>query len=55
MMADHRSGHRSGDRSSIGGGLFVQDGTVTIRDRDTLKQEWLNKDDLVKELWQRLG
>ena len=36
-------------------GQTVQDGTVTIRDRDTLKQERLNKDDLVKELGQRLG
>jgi glycyl-tRNA synthetase len=36
-------------------GQTVQDGTVTIRDRDTLKQERLKKDDLVKELGQRLG
>jgi glycyl-tRNA synthetase len=35
-------------------GQTVQDGTVTIRDRDTLKQERLKKDDLVKELTQRL-
>ena len=36
-------------------GQTVQDGSVTIRDRDTLKQERLNKDDIVKELGQRLG
>jgi len=36
-------------------GQTVQDGTVTIRDRDTLKQERVSKDDLVKELGQRLG
>jgi glycyl-tRNA synthetase len=36
-------------------GQTVQDGTVTIRDRDTLKQERLKKDDLVKELGQRRG
>jgi len=36
-------------------GQTVQDGTVTIRDRDTLKQDRLHKDDVVKELAQRLG
>ena len=35
-------------------GQTVQDGTVTIRDRDTLKQERIKKDELVKELTQRL-
>ncbi|MDR0326998.1 MAG: glycine--tRNA ligase [Planctomycetaceae bacterium] len=36
-------------------GQTVQDGTVTIRDRDTLQQERLKRDDLVKELSQQLG
>jgi len=36
-------------------GQTVQDGTVTIRDRDTLKQERVKRDDLVQELSQRLG
>ena len=36
-------------------GQTVQDGTVTIRDRDTLKQERVSRDELVKELGQRLG
>jgi glycyl-tRNA synthetase len=36
-------------------GQTVQDGTVTIRDRDTIKQERLKKEELVKELSQRLG
>ena len=36
-------------------GQTVQDGTLTIRDRDTLKQERIKRDDLVKELSQRLG
>ena len=36
-------------------GQTVQDGTVTIRDRDTLKQERLKASELVAELGQRLG
>jgi glycyl-tRNA synthetase len=36
-------------------GQTVQDGTITIRDRDTLKQERIKKEYLVKELSQRLG
>ena len=36
-------------------GQTVQDGSVTIRDRDTLKQERFKRDELVKELAQRWG
>ena len=34
-------------------GQTVQDGTVTIRDRDTLKQERIKRDDIVQELRSR--
>jgi glycyl-tRNA synthetase len=36
-------------------GQTVKDGTVTIRDRDTLKQERVKRDDLAKELTLRLS
>ncbi|MDR0870884.1 MAG: glycine--tRNA ligase, partial [Planctomycetaceae bacterium] len=36
-------------------GQTVQDGTVTIRDRDTLEQVRVKKDELVNELTQRLS
>ncbi len=36
-------------------GQTVQDGTVTLRDRDTLKQERVKKDELLAELNGRLG
>ncbi|MDR0870912.1 MAG: glycine--tRNA ligase, partial [Planctomycetaceae bacterium] len=36
-------------------GQTVQDGTVTIRDRDTLEQVRVKKNELVNELAQRLG
>jgi glycyl-tRNA synthetase len=36
-------------------GQTLQDGTVTIRDRDTLEQVRVSKDDLLVELQQRIG
>ena len=36
-------------------GQTMQDGTVTLRDRDSLEQVRVKKDDLVAEIEQRIG
>ncbi|MGL6197208.1 MAG: His/Gly/Thr/Pro-type tRNA ligase C-terminal domain-containing protein, partial [Thermoguttaceae bacterium] len=36
-------------------GQTIEDGTVTVRDRDTLKQWRVKKDELLEELQQRIG
>ena len=45
----------SGEEVSVDGNRALTDGTVTLRDRDTLKQWRVHENDLVAELRQRIG